>query len=58
MHLLSKVLGTSMTLTIYIFVKLCVVGVTISNEQGEGMTGIGYSMLKKMRLEIAILWQN
>lgn len=43
------------TLPLYIFGKSCVVGVTINNEQSEGMTGIGYSMLKQMGMEIVII---
>ena len=53
--LLSMVLGTGVTLPLYIFGKLCVVGVTVNNEQSEGITGIGYSMLQQMGLEIVIL---
>jgi len=55
MPLLSMVLGTGVTLPLYIFGKLCVVGVTVNNEQSEGITGIGYSMLQQMGLEIVIL---
>ena len=55
MPLLSMVLGTGVTLLLYIFGKLCVVGVTVNNEQSEGITGIGYSMLQQMGLEIVIL---
>jgi hypothetical protein len=53
MPLLSMVLvGTGVILPLYIFGKLCVVGVTINNEQSEGVTEIGYSMLKQMGMEI------
>ena len=55
MSLLSMVLGTGVTLPLYIFGKLCVVGVTVNNEQSEDMTGIGHSMLKQMGLQIVIL---
>lgn len=54
MPLLSMVLSTGVTLPLYIFGKLCVVGV-VNNEQSESMAGIGYSMLKQMGLEIVIL---
>jgi hypothetical protein len=48
-------LGTGVTLHLYIFGKLCVAGVTINSEQSEGMIGIGHNMLKQMGLEIVIL---
>jgi hypothetical protein len=49
------VLSTGVTLPIYVFGKLCVVGVTINNEHSEDMTWIGYSMLKHMGLEFVIV---
>ena len=36
MPVLSMVLGTGVTLPLYISGKLCVIGVTINNEQIEG----------------------
>ena len=55
MPLMTLVFCTGVTLPLCIFGKLCVVGVTVSNEQSEYMTGIGYSMLKQMGIEIVIL---
>jgi hypothetical protein len=55
MPLLSMILGTGVTLPLYVSAKLCVIGVTINNEQIEHMMGIGYGVLKQMGMEIVIL---
>jgi hypothetical protein len=49
------VLGTRVTLPLYAFGKLCVVGVAIDYEQSEGVTAIGYSMLKQLGMKILIV---
>jgi hypothetical protein len=48
------VLGTGVTFPLYICGKICAVGVTINNDLSEGMTGIGYSTLKQMGMQIKI----